>query len=65
MPDNLGIVISYDVLFGFWSGSAIGIAPVCVSQVCEIQDYGKRVGTTWTLVSFRTIIALALAGPIQ
>ncbi|KAJ5826697.1 hypothetical protein N7447_003460 [Penicillium robsamsonii] len=64
-PNNLGIVISYAVLFGFWSGSAISIAPVCISQVCEIQDYGKRVGTTWTLVSFGTLIALPIAGAIQ
>ncbi|KXG49362.1 Major facilitator superfamily domain, general substrate transporter [Penicillium griseofulvum] len=64
-PDSLGIVISYAILFGFWSGSAISIAPVCISQVCEIQDYGKRVGTTWTLVSFGTLIALPIAGAIQ
>ncbi|KAJ5423044.1 hypothetical protein N7445_011152 [Penicillium cf. griseofulvum] len=64
-PDSLGIVISYAVLFGFWSGSAISIAPVCISQVCEIQDYGKRVGTTWTLVSFGTLIALPISGAIQ
>ncbi|KAJ5382314.1 hypothetical protein N7517_000225 [Penicillium concentricum] len=64
-PKSLGIVIGYAVLFGFWSGSAISIAPVCISQVCEIQDYGKRVGTTWTLVSFGTLIALPIAGAIQ
>ncbi|CAI7658986.1 unnamed protein product [Penicillium crustosum] len=64
-PDSLGIVISYAVLFGFWSGSAISIAPVCISQVCEIQDYGKRVGTTWTIVSFGTLIAIPIAGAIQ
>lgn len=64
-PDSLGIVIGYAVLFGFWSGSAISIAPVCVSQVCEIQDYGKRVGTTWTIVSFGTLVAIPIAGAIQ
>ncbi|KAJ5798012.1 uncharacterized protein N7503_007308 [Penicillium pulvis] len=64
-PDNLGIVISYAVLFGFWSGAAISLAPVCISQVCEIEDYGKRVGTTWTLVSFGTLIAIPIAGTVQ
>jgi MFS family permease len=63
--DSLGILISYAVLFGFFSGAAISIAPVCISQVCEIQDYGKRVGTTWTLVSLGTFIAIPLAGAIQ
>ncbi|KAJ5465685.1 hypothetical protein N7530_009472 [Penicillium desertorum] len=64
-PDSLGIVISYAVLFGFWSRSAISIAPVCISQVCEIEDYGKRVGTTWTIVSVGTLIAITIAGAIQ
>lgn len=64
-PDNLGLFIAYVVLFGFWSGAAISLAPVCISQVCEIQDYGKRVGTTWTLVSFGTLIAIPIAGAIQ
>ncbi|KAL4931754.1 major facilitator superfamily domain-containing protein [Aspergillus undulatus] len=64
-PSNLGIVITYAVFFGFWSGAAISLAPVCISQVCEIQDYGKRVGTIWTLVSFGTLIAIPIAGAIQ
>jgi MFS family permease len=63
--NSLGILISYAVLFGFFSGAAISIAPVCISQVCEIQDYGKRVGTTWTLVSLGTFIAIPIAGAIQ
>lgn len=41
------------------------MAPVCISQVCDIQDYGKRVGTTWTLVSVGTLIAIPIAGAIQ
>ena len=64
-PNNLAIVISYAVLFGFWSGAAISLAPVCISQVCDIQDYGKRVGTTWTLVSVGTLITVPIAGAIQ
>lgn len=62
---SLGIVIGYAVLFGFFSGAAISLAPVCISQVCEIEDYGKRVGTTWTLVSVGTLIAIPIAGAIQ
>lgn len=64
-PEKLGLFIAFAVLFGFWSGAAISLAPVCISQVCEIQDYGKRVGTTWTLVSFGTLIAIPIAGAIQ
>ena len=62
---NEGAVIAYSVLFGFWSGAAISLTPVCISQVCRTEDYGKRSGTTFTLVSFGTLTALPIAGAIQ
>ncbi|KAJ5087548.1 hypothetical protein N7456_011164 [Penicillium angulare] len=64
-PHSLAILITYAVFFGFFCGAAISVAPVCISQVCEIQDYGKRVGTTWTLVSFGTLVAIPIAGAIK
>ncbi|KAJ6114964.1 monocarboxylate transporter [Penicillium sp. IBT 16267x] len=63
--DNLPAIICYTVLFGFWSGAAISLAPVCISQVCATEDYGKRVGTTWTIVSFGTLVGIPIAGAIQ
>lgn len=62
---NETAIISYSVLFGFWSGAAIGLTPVCISQVCRTEDYGKRNGTTFTLVSFGTLTAIPIAGAIQ
>ncbi|PLB48493.1 MFS general substrate transporter [Aspergillus steynii IBT 23096] len=62
--NGLAMIISYAVLFGFWSGAAISIPPVCVSQICEIQDYGKRTGTTWAIVSIGSLIGLPIAGAI-
>lgn len=53
------------MLFGFWSGAAISLTPVCISQVCRTEDYGKRNGTTFTLVSVGTLIGIPLAGAIQ
>ncbi|GMF78074.1 unnamed protein product [Aspergillus oryzae var. brunneus] len=62
---NEGAIIAYAVLFGFWSGAAISLTPVCISQVCRTEDYGKRNGTTFTLVSVGTLIGIPLAGAIQ
>jgi len=35
-------ITAFAVLFGFWSGAAISLTPVCVASVCRIEDYGKR-----------------------
>ena len=48
-PDNSGMVTGYAVLFGFWSGAAIILAPISISHVCKMQDYGEKVGIMWTM----------------
>ncbi|KAK9850057.1 Sucrose/H+ symporter [Penicillium brevicompactum] len=58
-------IICYAVLFGFWSGAAISLTPVCISQVCATEDYGKRNGTTFTIVSVGTLLGIPIAGAIQ
>lgn len=63
--DNLAALVCYAVLFGFWSGAAISLTPVCISQVCATQDYGKRNGTTFTIVSIGTLTGIPIAGAIQ
>ncbi|KAL4904121.1 hypothetical protein BDW74DRAFT_185784 [Aspergillus multicolor] len=62
---NQGAIIAYAVLYGFWSGAAISLTPVCISQVCKMEDYGKRNGTTFTLVSIGTLTGIPMAGAIQ
>ncbi|OOO10547.1 major facilitator superfamily MFS_1 [Aspergillus oryzae] len=62
---NIAAIICYAVLFGFWSGAAISLTPVCISQVCATEDYGKRNGTTFTIVSVGTLTGIPIAGAIQ
>ncbi|KAH9866328.1 hypothetical protein J1614_008895 [Plenodomus biglobosus] len=57
-------ITAFAVLFGFWSGAAISLTPVCVSSVCNIEDYGKRNGTTFSLASFAALIGIPIAGAI-
>ena len=63
--DNENAIIAYSVLFGFWSGAAISLTPVCISQVCATEDYGKRNGTTFTVSSIGTLTGIPIAGAIQ
>lgn len=61
---NEATIISFTVLFGFWSGAAISLTPVCVGEVCRTEDYGKRNGTTFSLSSIGALIGIPLAGAI-
>jgi hypothetical protein len=61
---NAAHVISFAPLFGFWSGAAISLTPVCIGQVCRTEDYGKRSGTAFFLASFGILIGVPLAGVI-
>lgn len=63
--DNVAAIIAYAVLFGFWSGAAISLTPVCISQVCATEDYGKRTGTTFTISSIGTLTGIPIGGAIQ
>ncbi|KAM3500417.1 hypothetical protein MY10362_006416, partial [Beauveria mimosiformis] len=37
---------AFSVVFGFWSGAAISLTPVCVGRVCgATEDLGRRTGT--------------------
>lgn len=61
---NKSLIITYAVAFGFSSGSIIGVTPVCVAQICRTEDYGKRYGTTYFIVSFGTLVGIPMAGAI-
>ncbi|GAD94636.1 oxalate/formate antiporter [Paecilomyces variotii No. 5] len=58
-------MICYAIFYGFWSGAAISLTPVCISQVCATEDYGKRTGTTFTISSIGTLTGIPIAGAIQ
>ncbi|KAJ5834259.1 hypothetical protein N7447_000285 [Penicillium robsamsonii] len=61
---NHAAIISYTALFGFWSGSAIGLSPVCVAQISKTVDFGKRYGTAYAFVSVGVLVSLPIAGQI-
>lgn len=55
-PRNVGgrkaIMIVFALLYGFGSGSGISLSCVCIGQISETKDYGKRCGTCYFFVSF-------------
>ncbi|PTU25042.1 hypothetical protein P175DRAFT_0430266 [Aspergillus ochraceoroseus IBT 24754] len=61
---SLPVIIVYCVLFGFASGSNISLTPVCISQLCKIENYGRYYATAYTIVSFGTLTGMPIAGDI-
>ncbi|KAG8630461.1 hypothetical protein KVT40_002080 [Elsinoe batatas] len=57
-------IIAYAVAFGVASGSIVAVTPVCIAQICLTEDYGKRYGTAYFVVSFGTLVGVPLAGAI-
>ncbi|KAL4962247.1 MCT family MFS transporter [Aspergillus stella-maris] len=62
--DSVPVMIVYCVLFGFASGSNISLTPVCISQLCKIENYGRYYATSYTVVSFGTLTGMPIAGEI-
>lgn len=55
-------IVSYAALFGLSSGSAISLTPVCVAQITRTEDFGKRFGTTYTMVGLGVLVSIPIAG---
>lgn len=49
---NLVGVIIFAIVFGFASGSNISLVPVCVGELCPVENYGRYYTTVYTIVSF-------------
>jgi MFS family permease len=64
IKDNTAGIICYAISFGFASGAAISLTPVCISQVCKVEEYGRRNGTTFTVASVGTLTGIPIAGAI-
>jgi predicted MFS family arabinose efflux permease len=57
-------LVMFAILYGFFSGSAYSLTPVCVSQLCNAQEYAGRYGTAYGVVSFATLAGVPLSGTI-
>jgi predicted MFS family arabinose efflux permease len=57
-------ITAFTIMFGFWSGAAIALTPVCIGRVCQTKDYGKRTGTAFFISSFGALTGVPIAGAI-
>ena len=50
--NSKAIIIAFAITFGFASGSNLSLIPVCLSQLCQVESYGRYVSTSYFFVSF-------------
>ncbi len=60
--DHIALIIVFALVFGFASGSGISLTPVCVGQLCKIENYGRYYATCYTIVSFGSLTGIPIAG---
>jgi MFS family permease len=61
---NEPALTAFAVLFGFWSGAAISLTPVCIAQVSKVEEIGRRVGTSFSISSFGALVGVPIGGAI-
>jgi MFS family permease len=61
---SVPVIIVYALVFGFASGSGISLTPVCVGQLCKVENYGRYYATCYTFVSFGSLTGIPIAGQL-
>lgn len=62
--DSRATLIAFAVLFGFASGSNLGLIAVCLGQLCEPSQYGRFYSTAMMVASFGTLSSVPIGGAI-
>ncbi|POS76125.1 riboflavin transporter MCH5 [Diaporthe helianthi] len=62
--DSHAIIIAFAVVFGFASGSNLGLVPVCLGQLCDARDYARYISTANFLASFGTLSSVPVGGAL-
>ncbi|KAL0942002.1 MFS monocarboxylate [Colletotrichum truncatum] len=62
--DSQPMLLAFVALFGFASGSNLGLVPVCLGQLCDARDYGRFLSTAMMMASFGTLSSLPIGGAI-
>ena len=60
--DHVALIVAFALVFGFASGAGISLTPVCVGQLCRVDNYGRYYATCYTLVSFGSLTGIPIAG---
>ncbi|EFX02810.1 major facilitator superfamily transporter monocarboxylate [Grosmannia clavigera kw1407] len=62
--DSRPTLLAFCVLFGFASGSNLGLIAVCLGQLCEPSEYGRFFSTAMMVASFGTLSSVPIGGAL-
>ncbi|EDO15261.1 hypothetical protein Kpol_461p15 [Vanderwaltozyma polyspora DSM 70294] len=55
---------AYTIIYGFFSGTVLSLAPPCVGQISRTSDFGRRFSTVWFTEGLMTIPVIPICGAI-
>ncbi|KAM7221947.1 Major facilitator superfamily domain containing protein [Rhypophila decipiens] len=58
------MLIAYSVVFGFASGSNLGLTPVCLGQLFDHRNFGRYFSTAMMVASFGTLSSVPIGGAL-
>ncbi|XMA13254.1 hypothetical protein WAI453_006045 [Rhynchosporium graminicola] len=61
---NKAGIMMFALIFGLGSGSNISLTPVCIGQLCDVENYGRFYSTCFSIVSLGCLFRVPLAGKI-
>lgn len=61
---DYNVITAFAIIFGFFSGACMSIAPLTVSHVSSISNFGKRYGTAYAIVSLGVLTSLPIGGAL-
>ncbi|KAJ6189735.1 hypothetical protein N7519_004643 [Penicillium mononematosum] len=56
------MMVVFALVFGFFGGSNVSLAPVCIGQLCKVESFGRYYSTAYILVSISMFTGTALGG---
>ena len=59
-----GPIILFAALFGFFSGSGISLAPVCIASISPLSEIGVRLGVNMAVGAIASVTSPPIAGAI-
>lgn len=61
---NNALLIVFVAFFGFVSGANVSLTPNCLSQLCDVRDYGRYYASCYTVVAFGCLVSIPIAGTL-
>lgn len=58
---NDALLVVFVLVFGFFCGSNVSLTPICLGQLCEIQEYGRYYASCFTVVAFSLLGSIPIA----